>query len=192
MTIVLLAISISLDSLGIGIGYGLKKVSISFSSLCLIVAITLGVLTLTHTAGSLLSSVITPNASRNISAALMILLGLYFIIKPYPESEASASSFLSILRMPGSGDLDNSGYIDGKEALFIGAALASDAAAIGFASAAYDLNFPLFLGISALVNVSMLRFGEILGRKTGRLIPEKRLKYFSGLLVLCLGLARLF
>jgi putative sporulation protein YtaF len=192
MAVVLLAISISLDSLGIGVGYGLKKVRISFTSLGLIVAMTLGVLTLTYAAGNLLSSAITPDASRFLGASLMILLGLYFLIRAYPESQTPVCNFIGILRKPDSGDIDNSGNIDGKEALFVGAALAADAAAIGFASAAYAMNFPLFLIITAVINFSMLRLGEIIGRKTGRLIPEKHLKSLSGLLVLCLGIARLF
>ncbi len=89
------------------------------------------------------------------------------------------------------GDIDNSGTLDLKEALFVGTALSVDAAAIGLASAAYLFSFPLFLAATAVINYILLRLGESIGRKSGRLIPEEKLKAVSGILILLMGLLRL-
>jgi Predicted membrane protein len=202
----LLALSLNIDSLSIGVNYGLRKIKISIPAIAAIVLISIMTLTVSYSAGHFIFAFISIFASRMISSILLMLLGIVLFIQAminirYPvESEAflikkirikPLNIIVNIVREPSSADIDHSGTIDLREAIYIGSALSIDALTVGISLAAYHINLILFLLLTAAINSLFLVSGELIGKFVGRFISENKLKLAASITIILLGLTKL-
>ena len=202
----LLALSLNIDSLSIGVNYGLRKIKISIPAILTIVFISIMTLTLSYSAGHVIFSFLSVFASRLISSVLLISLGFVLFIQAminicYPvESEAfiikkiqikPLNIIVNIVREPATADIDHSGRIDIKEAVYIGLALSIDALTVGLTLAAYRIDLIWFLILTASINSLLLLSGELIGKFLGKFISENKLKLAASITIIVLGLTKL-
>ncbi|MHC1722230.1 MAG: manganese efflux pump [Aminipila sp.] len=207
MYVFLLALSLNIDSFCIGINYGLRKIKISFLAIITIIFMTLGVLTLSYLIGYVLFSFISIFASKMISSCLLISLGCILFIQTliniyYPaESEAFIikrikiqpfNIIVNIVRQPSNGDIDHSGVIDFKEAIYISLALSMDALTVGLSLAAFQINLLWFLILTAIINFILLTSGELIGKLVGNFTSENKLKLIASVTIIVLGVTKLW
>jgi putative sporulation protein YtaF len=202
----LLALSLNIDSLSIGVNYGLRKIKISIPAIITIVFISIMALTLSYSVGHVIFSFISIFASRMISSLLLISLGFVLFIQAmvnihYPvESEAfiikkirikPLNIIVNIVREPSTADIDRSGVIDLREAVYIGLALSIDAFTVGLSLAAYQINLLWFLLLTAAINSLFLISGELIGKFVGKFISESKLKLAASITIILLGITKL-
>jgi putative sporulation protein YtaF len=205
--LILFALSLSLDSLAVGISYGLKKIKISRLPLFILLFMTSIAFSLTWFLGDYISSILSEQTVAIISSVLLILLGSSFLLQalldlfmpPNEEKESTRQIYIRFLnlvinikREACKSDMDHSGTIDIKEALYLGTALSIDAFAVGFALAIHDINYFLFLLFINLLNFSLLKSGLWIGKKTIVFLTEAKLKIISSSIIIFLGILRLF
>lgn len=146
-------------------------------------------------------------AAKIISSLLLIIWGVYLFSQTlininYPQNKEdvtikkikikSLNIVINIVKESSCGDLDNSGVIDFKEALYIGTALAIDALTVGFSLAAYQIDLLLFISIAAALNLVFLILGQIIGKYAGKFISENTLKLVASVMIIILGLSKFF
>lgn len=202
----LLALSLNIDSLSIGVNYGLRKIRITIPAIITIVLISLGALALSYSIGHIIFSFISIFASKMISSALLMLMGFVLFVQAliniyYPvESEEFIITrikikpldiVINIVREPSAADIDHSGTIDIREAVYIGSALSIDALTVGLSLAAYQVNLLWFLLLTAVVNSLFLISGELIGKFVGKFISESKLKLAASLTIILLGITKL-
>lgn len=134
MYLFLLALSLNLDSLSIGVSYGLKKIKMSFPALFTIVFMSISSIGLSWYLGSIIFLYISSYFAKFISSILLITFGVTLFIQAkanihYQDFKEevtikrlkikSLNIIIDIIREPSSGDIDNSGQIDIKEAIYI-------------------------------------------------------------------------
>lgn len=95
------------------------------------------------------------------------------------------------MREPSTADIDHSGIIDIREAVYIGSALSIDALTVGLSLAAYQINLIWFLLLTAVINSLFLISGELIGKFVGRFISENKLKLAASITIILLGITKL-
>lgn len=192
----LFALAVSADGLIAGLAYGVKKIRIPLGSLLLIALSSALAVTISMYCGQGLAAVIPSDWARKIGAMLLMIIGGYFLLGALRDHIGSLGGdgellsfnvkplgvIVQILKEPASADMDLSGEISLKEAIFLGLALAMDAlgAGAGMAMAGFNILF------TALC-VGMLKFILIYsGMYLGEICPGNRLKSVSTLLSGCI------
>jgi len=97
-----------------------------------------------------------------------------------------------ILREPSRADFDRSGIISGREAIFLGVALAMDAFGSGFGAAL--MGFPP-LAVAAAVGSAkfvLLVAGLVAGRQYARRISGEKATVLAGAVLVLIGITRVF
>lgn len=194
IVILLFALAVSADGFMVGIAYGIKKIKIPIASLILIAGASTLAVTLSMICGKGLASFLNPIWASRIGAAMLVIIGLYFLLQalkerinnlPAPEDSAILTLnleflgiIIKILKKPSSADMDCSGEINLREAFFLGLALAVDALGAGMGAAMTGLNIlftALTVGMLKLIVVSS-------GIKLGGVVKNKALHGISSLL----------
>ena len=179
---ILLALSASIDALSLGITYGIKKTKMSKTGNILIFTIVLTCSCIAILAGHFLSLLFSHTFSVLIGSTLLIMLGLYNIYKGIKKT----NTFINF-------DVDNSNYIDNKEAIAIGLAVAVDAScvSIGAGIIGYiSLILPIFMAVFHTFFVNCGNFvAKFIIKKLN--LPSNILSIFSGLLLIILGVFRI-
>ena len=129
---ILLALSASIDALSLGITYGIKKTKMSKISNSIIFVIVFICSTFALLLGHYISLLFSPSFSVFFGSSLLILLGIYNILKGV-NTVNTIKDF----------DIDNSNYIDNKEAVVLALAVAVDASCVSMTCA--------FIGYSSFV-----------------------------------------
>lgn len=142
---------------------------------------------------------------RLLGAGLLIGLGFCILGKSIQElvqqEEADQALFqwkiarfgimIQILKEPRRADLDRSGMISSKEALWLGLALSLDScgAGIGMALMGYS---PLWTSLCTAVSACLfLSAGLYLGEHVGEKLSYKKIKLLPGCLLIFIGVLRL-
>lgn len=193
MLILLFALAVSADGFMVGIAYGVKKIKIPFLSLILIAGASALAVTFSMICGQGLAAFLHPSWASGLGAAMLIIIGLYFLLQALKEKinqlETSDSTIFTlnleflgiivqILKKPSSADMDCSGEINLREAFFLGLALAVDALGAGIGAAMTGMNI-LFTAVS----VGMLKFILVnSGIYLGEVVKSKYIESVSSLL----------
>lgn len=202
---VLLALTLSIDCLGAGFSYGLQKIALPWYGVGIICCCSGTVLALSMLLGGWLEQFIAPEFVRLLGAGLLIGLGVCILGKSVQElaqqQEDAQALFqweiaplgimIQILREPRRADLDRSGQISGKEALWLGLALSLDScgAGIGMALMGYS---PFWTSLCTAVSACLfLSAGFYLGAHVGERLSYKKIKLLPGCLLIGIGLLRL-
>lgn len=155
--------------------------------------------------GGWLEQFIAPALVRLLGAGLLIGLGFCILGKSIQElvqqEEADQALFqwkiacfgimIQILKEPRRADLDRSGMISSKEALWLGLALSLDScgAGIGMALMGYS---PLWTSLCTAVSACLfLSAGLYLGEHVGEKLSYKKIKLLPGCLLIFIGVLRL-
>ena len=117
----LFSISANIDNIVIGFAYGVNKIKIKFSSNILIATITTLGTFFSMYLGDFLSNFISHNIANVLGALIIVLLGIFFIIKSFIEFNKPNNN---ISEYALKSDKDNSHYLDLKESLSVGLTLA--------------------------------------------------------------------
>lgn len=180
---ILLALSASIDALSLGITYGIKKTQISKTSNIIIFVIVLFCSTIAILIGHFLSLLFSPIFSVLLGSCLLILLGIYNIYKGIIKSD----TFMNF-------DIDNSNYIDIKETIALGLAIAVDASCVSMGAGIIGyISFvlPIFM---AIFHTFFINCGNIAAKNAVKKlnIPSNVLSIFSGILLTLIGILRIF
>ena len=179
---ILLALSASIDALSLGITYGIKKTKMSKTANIIIFMIVLCCSTIAILVGHFLSLLFSPTFSILLGSSLLIMLGLYNINKGFKKT----NSFKNF-------DIDNSNYIDKKEASVLGIAVAIDASCVSMGAGIIGyISFilPIFMAVFHTLFVNC-------GNSVAKLIvnklniPSNILSILSGFLLIFIGILRI-
>lgn len=180
---ILLALSASIDALSLGITYGIQKTRMSKTANVIIFMIVLLCSTVAILVGHFLSLLFSPTFSVIFGSSLLIILGLYNIYKGFKKS----NTFKNF-------DIDNSNYIDSKEATLLGLAVAVDASCVSMSAGIIGyISFilPVFM---AVFHTFFVNCGNFIAKNIVEKlkVPSNILSIFSGTLLVFIGIFRIF
>lgn len=213
----MLSISSSIDSLGIGITYGVKNVKISYKAKVILFTVSFFSSIISIWFGYLLKNFLSIYFAKYLGSFMLILIGIFLIFQNLKKedkktvksdfinldhSEEKIFSFfikflgitIQIIKNPISSDFDNSKTIDIRESLFLGIALSLDSFCIGIGGSILGVNYSIFPFLVAFFQLIFLSLGNFLGRKLYKLrkLPDNIYSSISGLLLIIIGLFRIF
>jgi len=179
---ILLALSASIDALSLGITYGIKKTKMSKSANVIIFMIVFCCSTVAILVGHFLSLLFSPTFSVLLGSSLLIMLGIYNIYKGIKKS----NTFVNF-------DIDNSNYIDNKEATALALAVAVDASCVSMGAGIIGyISFilPVFMAVfhTFFVNCGNFVAKSVVERLN---VPSNVLSIFSGVLLVLIGVWRI-
>ena len=179
---ILLALSASIDALSLGITYGIKKTKMSKTANIIIFMIVLICSTIAILVGHFLSLLFSPTFSVLLGSSLLIMLGIYNVYKGVKKS----NTFVNF-------DIDNSNYIDNKEAIALALAVAVDASCVSMGAGIIGyISFilPVFMAVfhTFFVNCGNFIAKSIVERLN---VPSNVLSIFSGILLVWIGIFRI-
>jgi len=179
---ILLALSASIDALSLGITYGIKNTKMSKTANLIIFTIVFCCSTIAILIGHYLSILFSPTFSVLLGSSLLILLGVYNIFKG-AKNVTNLKDF----------DLDNSNYIDNREAALLGLAVAVDASCVSMSCGFIGYSsfiLPVFMGI---FHTFFVNCGNFVAKKIVERInaPANVLSIFSGILLVLIGTLRI-
>jgi putative sporulation protein YtaF len=222
LSIIIFAIALSFDGFGVGIAYGIKKIKIPLKSLLVISLTSSTAIGTSMVLGNWISSVVAPTVAEGIGALILIAIGGWLLyqsfqsqkINPVPDNEEVAGTDsegenpltkedsgeqdslyrvqIQIIRKPVLADIDHSGTISPKEAVFLGLALAMDALGAGIGAAMAGFSIILTVFIVGLVKFILVSLGGIIGRRYCANWLGNRATIFPGLVLIFLGLLNLY
>ena len=207
----ILPLSASIDALGVGITYGLKKTKIFFPAYFVLFILSIAITSLSISLGNIITSFISPNVTTIIGSIILFTIGIFIIYEATLKKEKKKKKCLSthkeynifikylgitinIIKDPINSDTDYSNKIDIKEAIFLGLALSLDSLSIGFCASAIGINTFFFPLLISVFQVAFLSLGRILGNivTNASKIPKNIWNIVSGILLICIGIVRLF
>ncbi|EOC99481.1 sporulation membrane protein YtaF [Caldisalinibacter kiritimatiensis] len=206
----LIALVLSIDSFTIGVSYGLKNINIPKLSIVIINLVTIFFLFISMVFGHFVKTLIFKEFASIISCIILVGLGCYFILEGYIKyliyekrkkgeddyniTDVKLNNLGIVIKIAvdaSKADMDVSGDIDAKEAIYLGTALSLDSLGVGFASAIGDINYIQVLILAFCFNMLAIIGGLTLGQKF-KLFKENKGTYFiPGLLLIIIGLLKL-
>jgi putative sporulation protein YtaF len=173
-----------------------------------ITLVTTCVLGISVLSGHIISQLISKFAASLISSIILIGLGSFFMLEGYikhlitTKNTEGSEQKLANIRIPKLGiiidialdvtkaDMDVSGDIDIKEALYIGFILSVDSLGVGFGYAISSMNVLYFLAMVFITNIVTLICGLRLGRKIEHYKTNLRTSLLPGLILLIVGILK--
>lgn len=209
---VVLAASVSIDAFGIGITYGLRNTKINGFAKIILFIISIFITGLSVWIGNGISNIFPSIVITFIGSTLLIAMGLFVIYQSLLNKKEVTTKInqnepkiyrifieflgitIQIIRNPISSDLDGSKKIDVKEALYIGICLSIDSFCVGICGSIIGYNSILFPVLVATFQLLFLSIGRLLGEKLSSVskLPENIWNVLSGVLLICIGISRLF
>ncbi|GLY10238.1 sporulation membrane protein YtaF [Pseudobacillus badius] len=202
LSLFMLAAAVSLDSFSAGLAYGLKKLNLPMKSSLILSLCSATALLIAMGAGHWLSRWFSEQAANRLGGTILIALGAWVLWQFFREGHKHEQSeekplihlelkrlgvVIHIFKRPTAADLDQSGTINGLEALLLGFALSLDAFGAGLGAAM--LSYPA-IGLATAVAVMNLLFvtgGLACGRKFAGVQWVQRISFFPGILLIILG-----
>lgn len=178
---ILLALSASIDALSLGITYGIKCTKMSKASNVIIFVVVLVCSTFALLLGHYISLLFSPTISILLGSSLLILLGMYNIFKGINKVN-NVKDF----------DIDNSNYIDNKEALALALAVAVDASCVSMSCGFIGYGsfiLPIFM---AIFHTFFVNCGNFVAKSVVQKIniPANILTIIAGILLVLIGSLR--
>ncbi len=206
--IILLALALSFDCLGAGFSYGLKQMVLPWYGIVIICGCSGVVLALSMLLGRWAGGYLPPQWMPIPGAILLMGLGIYMLSRSIQElveeddSEAPLFQWeiarfgiiVQILKEPHRADMDRSGQINTREALWLGCALSLDScgAGIGMAMLGYS---PVLTSLCTAVSACIcLWLGLYAGQHAGEgsICRSRKWKLLPGVILTLIGFIKLF
>lgn len=210
LSLILIAISLSADACAVSASYAVRKVGIPFSSKLIVCACSFIYALLSLWAGSIICVILPFPIPQMIGFVILFLMGIFTLVKGIRKTDEksqfteikpksifnfairSLGITVSIVKNPVLCDFDNSRKIDAKEALFLSFALSVDSLGAGVGAAVSGLNTIWFPVLTCFCQFLFLIIGEIIGKKSAKIMPEKVLNILPGALLIAVSFLRLF
>ncbi len=197
LALLVFGFALSLDGFGAGLAYGLRQIRVPIVSM-LIISLTSGLaISISLALGRLAAQGIPPDPARHMGGALLIVLGFWIVLQALRQPTRRTLSIripqlgmvIQVLLEPLDADMDGSGCISAREAMVLGAALALDAFAAGFAialSGLFTVLVPVFVVVGLFV---LLHLGMVMGQRSAHILSNK-VSLLPGCLLIVLGVLR--
>lgn len=198
----LFALSANIDSFTVGISYGIKKMKISPLSTILIALIATTGTFLSMLLGKFIIKFMSENTANIIGSVSLILMGIWFIIdasikehcernKKLCNAENNLLPYKNLLDNPEIVDIDNSGYIDVKESIFLAFALTINNVGVGIGASITGINIFLATIFTLILSTIGLLAGCIIGNSYLSKFFGKFAPFISGISIIILGIYEL-
>lgn len=173
----MLALCMSIDSLGTGITYGIKNTSFSFQAKVILYICSFLTTLISLLIGKTISGFFSSFLSSLIGGIILCIMGLWFIFQG-PEHT----------------DIDNSNNIDLKEAILLAITLSLDSIGISIGGGIIGFSSIYFPILASTFQILLLSLGIFLGNKlkNSHNIPPNVWSIIAGLILICIGLSRIF
>ncbi|MEK4028510.1 MULTISPECIES: sporulation membrane protein YtaF [Bacillaceae] len=202
ISLFMLAAAVSLDSFSAGLAYGLKKLKLPVKSSIILSLCSAVVLLVAMGAGHWLSRWFSEQAASRLGGIILIVLGAWVLWQFFRERQVHEQMeekplihlelkrlgvVVHIFKRPTAADLDQSGTINGLEALLLGFALSLDAFGAGIGAAMLGYPALVLAAAVAVMNLLFITGGLACGRKFAGIQWVQRLSFFPGILLIILG-----
>jgi len=207
--VLLLGIAVSIDGFVAGIAYGLKNICMPLTSLLIVCMTTIACTGAAMASAYILGTIINTQLATLLGALVLVLIGLFTLFQEYLLKDANESIrngdivspkltfsigrlVISIMADPEKADIDNSQLISPIEALFLGLALGVDNMVATFAAALIEplpLYTPLLMGF---IQILVIAAGLFTSTRFVTDRFKKSFSYLPGIILIILGLIRLF
>lgn len=207
--VVLLAFAVSIDGFIAGIAYGLKNICIPITSLLIICTTTILCTGTAMAIAYILGTFINTNLAILLGALILIIIGLFSLFQEYLTTDSKdlltaetivtpkltfsiGRLVINIMADPEKADMDQSKLINPLESLFLGLALGIDNMVATFAAALMEplpLYIPIIMGF---IQIFVITAGIYVSNNFISDQLKKRFPYIPGILLIILGLIRLF
>lgn len=179
---ILLALSASIDALSLGITYGIKRTKMSKISNVIIFIIVFVCSTFALLLGHYISLMFSPAFSVLLGSSLLIMLGVYNIYKGLYKVN-TIKDF----------DIDNSNYIDNKEAVALALAVAVDASCVSMTCAFIGYSSFILPFFMAAFHTFFVNCGNFVAKSVVQRtkLPSNVLSIFAGVLLVLIGSMRI-
>ena len=217
---ILLAVILSIDCLGVGLSYGMRHMILPTLGKVIISCCSGVAIAISMCLGKLLEGVIPGEQIHLFGECMLVCLGVFFLVRSIVglrcetladhdaaigdgqcESESAVPLFqwripmldimVHILHDPQHADLDCSGQISGKEAIWLGFALAMDSFGAGVCIAWMGLSVVWVTICTLLCAYLLVSFGYRWGQYAGDKPAYRKLKLLPGMMLITLGLVRI-
>ena len=208
LSVLLLCVSLNLDALCVGLTYGVRKIRIPCLSKIILFVLSAFFSMVAIFCGRWLLLYFPPLIAKLIGALILLLLGLFTVIKallfsPDGSEETNykvidfsikqVSITIKIMKNPVACDMNLSCSIEPKEALYLGVALSIDALAAGIAASMNGINHIVIPFIIAIFQFLFLSAGRFLGTKFENRfqIKMKTINMIAGAMLILLSIIRM-
>lgn len=193
ISLFMLAAAVSLDSFSAGLAYGLKKLKLPVKSSIILSLCSAVVLLVAMGAGHWLSRWFSEQAASRLGGIILIVLGAWVLWQFFRERQVHEQMeekplihlelkrlgvVVHIFKRPTAADLDQSGTINGLEALLLGFALSLDAFGAGIGAAMLGYPALVLAAAVAVMNLLFITGGLACGRKFAGIQWVQRLSFF--------------
>ncbi len=193
------SLSSNLDNLVIGIAYGVKKIKIGlFPNLIIAIITSIGTL-LSMYLGFYIAKFLSTSFANKLGAFIIIVLGLYFVCQSITKSinkniskELALKDINDMVVYAEHSDLDKSGDISIKEAIFIAFGLTFNNLGTGIAASITGVNIKITVICTFILSLITIVFGETIGTHVLGKVLGKYAPLFSGILLIVLGVIEFF
>lgn len=204
---ILIAIAICIDSFALGITYGIRKIKIPKIAILTINLVTICTLGITVFFGQIIRQFISHFTASFISSIILICLGSFLMLEGYIKHligirAALGDQKLVNLHIPKLGiiidiafdvtkaDLDISGDINIKEAMYIGFILSIDSIGAGFGYAMGSTNVIYFMIFVFFINILSITYGLNIGHRIVNQKNTLKTSLLPGIILVTIGLLR--
>lgn len=190
LSAILFSIAANIDNIPIGISYGIKKIHIPFLNNIFISFITATFTFVSMYISKKLNYIINSNITNTISASILIILGIFPILKLIVKNKKENRGY-------GDNNKDNietnstNSNITMRESILIMFTLAINNIAIGVFAGITGVNIICTFFSSFIFGTLFLYFGNKLGKKIFRKLSDKYSVLISSLLLTLLGIIEL-
>lgn len=189
----------NLDNVVVGIAYGIKKINVGITANLLIALVTSAGTFLSMLIGAYIAKFLPHYIANSLGAAVIIILGVYFVVQSIiklinntKSKELALKNIHDMIEYAEKSDLDNSGDISMKEALFVAFGLTFNNLGTGVAASITGISIQFTVVSTFILSVITIIFGQavgshVLGKFFGKYAP-----LFSGILLIILGVIEFF
>ena len=207
-TLIILAFAVSLDSFTVGFTYGMRKMGLPLRAILIIACISATTFFISMMIGKAISWFISPHITEILGGVILISIGVWVIYQFFRSDNQgetlgekdpyilkleirSLGIVIQILRKPMTADIDQSGTINGIEALLLGLALSLDAFGAGVGAAMFGFEPLLTAAVIAFMSSSFLWVGLRSGFLLSYWSWLNRLSFLPGILLIVIGVMKM-
>ena len=215
---ILLAVIVSIDCFGVGLAYGMRHVVLPWYGRVIISCCSGIAIAVSMCLGRLLEGIIPGEQIHLFGESMLVCLGVFFLVRSImelrkerveelctDETDSACVSetplfqwrvpgldvMIKIMNNPQHADLDHSGQINSKEAVWLGVALAMDSFGAGVCIALMGFSV-LWVSICTLLFAFLLvSAGYIWGGRAGEVPQYRKLNLLPGIMLITLGMIRI-
>lgn len=195
LSALLFSLSSNLDNVVVGIAYGIKKIKIGIIANLIIAVVTSTGTFLSMSVGEYISKFLPHSVANALGAGVIIILGGYFItqsiiklINNKKSKEFALKDIADMIEYAEKSDLDKSGDINIKEALFVAFGLTFNNLGTGVAASITGVSIKFTVIATFILSIITIIFGETVGNHVLGKIFGKYAPLLSGILLIILGI----